>query len=338
MSVVKVLSAEAVEQLFTIPMAIEAVERAYREKHSGQGDAWPMVFHEFDPGHADLDIKSGHLGGAGVYGLKVVSWFGDNPGKGLPALYGTSLLFDLSTGAPKALLNAGPITHYRTGAAAAIGVKHLAQQDAKELLMVGCGELAPYLIAAALFAKPDIEQVTLINPRHTACAAERLPKIARKVGQLLVRSGSALSAEIYASEHLEAAVRRHRIILTATPSYEPMIEAAWVQPGTHFSCIGADMAGKQEISSELFRTARVFGDDERQCLTVGECEIPHKEGILSGLHGEIGAVMAGAVPGRTAPEDITIFDSTGIALQDLASATDVLAAAVRERVGTDVEL
>lgn len=79
-----------------------------------------MVFHEFDPGHADLDIKSGHLGGANTYGLKVVSWFGDNPGKGLPALFGASLLFDLSTGAPKSLLNAGPITHYRTGAAAAI--------------------------------------------------------------------------------------------------------------------------------------------------------------------------------------------------------------------------
>ena len=128
MSVIKVLSAEAVERLFTIPMAIEAVERAYREKHSGQGGTWPMVFHEFDPGHADLDIKSGHLGGAGVYGLKVVSWFGDNPERGLPALYGTSLVFDLATGATKALVNAGPITHSRTGAAAAIGAKYLARR------------------------------------------------------------------------------------------------------------------------------------------------------------------------------------------------------------------
>lgn len=127
MSVIKVLSAEDVERLFTIPMAIEAVERAYREKHTGQGGAWPMVFHEFNPGHADLDIKSGHLSGAGVYGLKVVSWFGDNPGKDLPALFGTSLIFDLATGEPKALLNAGPITDYRTGAAAAIGAKYLAR-------------------------------------------------------------------------------------------------------------------------------------------------------------------------------------------------------------------
>ena len=338
MSVIKVLSAEDVEQLFTIPMAIEAVERAYLEKHSGQGGAWPMVFHEFDPGHADLDIKSGHLGGAGVYGLKVVSWFGDNPGKGLPALFGTSLVFDLATGAPKALVNAGPITHYRTGAAAAIGAKYLARQDAKELLMVGCGALAPYLIAATLFVRPDIEQVTLVNPHHAASAAERKPAIAQKVEQLLARSGSTLSADICAGEGLEAAVRSHRIIITATPAYQPMIEAAWVQPGTHFSCIGSDMQGKQEISSELFRSARVFGDDEGQCLSVGECEIPHKEGILSGLHGEIGGVMAGAVPGRTAPEDITIFDSTGIALQDLASAADVLEAAVREHIGSEVEL
>lgn len=338
MSVIKVLSAEAVEQLFTIPMAIEAVERAYLEKHSGQGGTWPMVFHEFDPGHADLDIKSGHLGGAGVYGLKVVSWFGDNPGKGLPALFGTSLVFDLATGAPKALVNAGPITHYRTGAAAAIGAKYLARQDAKELLMVGCGALAPYLIAAMLFVKPDIEQVTLVNPHHAASAAEKRPVIVQKVERLLAQSGSTLSADIYASEQLEMAVRRHRIIITATPSYQPMIEAAWVQPGTHFSCIGSDMQGKQEISSELFRSARIFGDDEGQCLSVGECEIPHKKGILAGLCGEIGAVMAGSIPGRIAPQDITIFDSTGIALQDLVSAADVLAAAARENVGVDVEL
>lgn len=240
MSVVKVLSGEQIESIFTIPMAIQAVERAYLEKHIGQGGTWLMVFHEFDPGRADLDIKSGHLGGANTYGLKVVSWFGANPGKGLPALFGTSLLFDLSTGAPKALLNAG--------------------------------------------------------------------------------------------------VKQADIIFTATPAYEPYIKAGWVRPGTHLSCIGADMSGKEEVDPELFRTARVFGDDEGQCLSVGECEIPHRKGILPGLLGEIGGVMAGAVPGRRAPDEITIFDSTGIALQDLASAAIILETADRENLGTDVEL
>lgn len=337
MSVVKVLSAGHVEQLFTIPMAIQAVERAYREKHSGQGGTWPMVFHEFDPGHADLDIKSGHLGGAGVYGLKVVSWFGDNPGKGLPALFGTSLVFDLSTGAPKALVNAGPITHYRTGAAAAIGAKYLARPDARTLLVAGCGALAPYLAAAALSALPGLERVLLADPKFPENGEKLCPSITEKVDELLEAGGGSRTAAIL-PVGLEDGAKQADIIFTATPAYEPYLKAGWVRPGTHLSCIGADMSGKEEVEPELFRTARVFGDDEDQCLSVGECEIPHQKGILPRLHGEIGGVMAGAVPGRTAPEDVTIFDSTGIALQDLASAADVLAAAVQAGMGTDIEL
>ncbi len=144
MTEMTVLNSSAIKELLSIPMAVEAVEQAYLEKSKGDASLWPMVFHEFDPGHADLDIKSGNLDGFGFYGLKVVSWFGDNPSKGLPALYGTSLLFDLNTGAPKALLNAGPITDFRTGAAGAIGAKYLARPDAKTLLIAGTGAISPY--------------------------------------------------------------------------------------------------------------------------------------------------------------------------------------------------
>lgn len=337
MSVIKVLSAEDVERLFTIPMAIKAVERAYIEKYTGQGGAWPMVFHEFDPGHADLDIKSGHLCGAGVYGLKVVSWFGDNPGKGLPALFGTSLVFDLTTGEPRALVNAGPITDYRTGAAAAIGAKYLARPNAKTLLLCGCGALAPYLVSAALFALPGLERVLLTNPRNPEKAEKLCPAITEKVDELMKAGGGSRQAEIVPTQ-LEPGVKQADVIFTATPAYEPYLKTEWVRPGTHLSCIGADMSGKEEVEAELFRTARVFGDDEGQCLSVGECEIPHKKGILDRLRGELGAVVAGVVPGRTDPEDITIFDSTGIALQDLASVADVLEAAVDKRVGAEVEL
>ena len=337
MSTVKILSAADVERLFTIPMAIETVERAYLEKHSGQGAAWPMVFHEFDPGHADLDIKSGHFGGADIYGLKVVSWFGANPEKGLPALFGTSLLFDLSTGAPKALLNAGPITHCRTGAAAAIGAKYLARPDAKTLLIAGCGGLAPYLAAAAITALPGLDRVLLTDPKFPKNGEKLCPSITEKVGELLKAGDVSRTVDILPSE-LEAGVKQADIIFTATPAYEPYIKAEWVRPGTHLSCIGADLSGKEEVDFELFRAAKVFGDDEGQCLSVGECEIPHKKGILSGLLGEIGGVMAGAVPGRTAQEDITIFDSTGIALQDLASAASILGVADQAGVGVQVDL
>ena len=99
MSKVTVLGSEDIKKLVTIPMALEAVEGAYAQKSRGEGGLWPMVFHEFDPGKADLDIKSGELGRTGYFGFKLVSWFGANPDKGMPALFGTAMLFDITTGA-----------------------------------------------------------------------------------------------------------------------------------------------------------------------------------------------------------------------------------------------
>lgn len=338
MNELTILNENEIEELLTIPMAVQAVEQAYLEKSRGTASLWPMVFHAFAPGLADLDIKSGDLAGQGCYGLKVVSWFGANPGRGLPALHGTSLLFDLETGAPRALLNAGPITDFRTGAAGAIGAKALARPDSRRLLMAGTGALAPYLVAAALYLMPGLEQVQLVNPHHPSRATALCGDICARVDQLLAGAGRSRAASITAAEDLERAAGESDIIFTATPAQTPFLRAEWVRPGTHISCMGADMAGKQEIDSGLFRTARVFGDDTAQCLSVGECEIPFKDGMISKLSGEIGAVLAGTQQGRTAPEEITIFDSTGIALQDIACAAKLIEAAQKAGAGCRVSL
>lgn len=335
MSEIRIISAAEVEQLFTVKMALEAVENAYTAKEGGSGSVWPMVFHDFETGVADLDIKSGDLDG--VFGLKLVSWFGENPSRGLPELYGTLLLCARESGAPLALMNAGGITGLRTGAAAAVGAKYLARPDSKRLLMVGCGAQSPYLVAATLCAMPGIESVVLANPHSPSKAVKKLPAMREKVTALLAGSGAERSFEFTATDSLEAAVREADIILTATPAREPMIKADWVQPGTHLSCIGADISGKQEIDSAVFATARAFGDDRAQCFAVGECEIPHRDGILTELT-EIGAVMLGKALGRLTSGDVTVFDSTGIALQDLASAAVILERAEAIGVGTVVTL
>ena len=139
---------------------------------------------------------------------------------------------------------------------------------------------------------------------------------------------------------LEQAVRESDIILTATPAYEPYIRADWVRPGTHLSCIGADMLGKEEIDPEIFRTARAFADDAKQCCTVGEMEIPAKMGIISPdtVAGEIGQVLAGQKPGRLSPEDITVFDATGLAALDLVTAKAAVRSANEKGLGTTVEI
>ena len=338
MSAIRILSAADVKALFTLSMALEAVERAYLQKQTGQGGIWPLVFHEFDPGHADLDIKSGNLDAEGIFGLKLVSWFGANPDKGLPALYGTSLICDLATGQPKAVVNAGPVTDLRTGAAGAIGAKYLARKDSRELVMVGCGELSPYLIAATLLALPGLERVTVVNPRHPEKAQQKLAAMEDKVAQLLSAAGESRRYCMQAAADTEQAVRRADVILTATQSRSALIRREWIKPGTHLSCVGADMSGKQEIDAAILADARVFGDDAAQCFRVGECEAAVKAGLLQELAGEMGAVIAGDVPGRTDEEQITVFDSTGIALQDLASAAVILKKAERLQIGTTAEL
>ncbi len=338
MSKIRILSEKDIEKIFTLKDAILAVEEAYVQKHKGEGVLWPMVFHEFEPGTADLDIKSGNLNAENIFGLKVVSWYGNNPAKGLPALFGTSMIFDLETGAPKAVLNAGAITDLRTGAAGAIGAKYLARKDSKELVMAGCGALSPYLIAATLYVLPSIERVTIINPHNPEKAEEKLADIVKTVDQLLAGSEGRRRAEITASGDIETAVRMADIVLTATPSYEPYIKEEWIKGGTHIGCVGADMAGKEEIAPEIFKNAQVFGDDQIQCLGVGECEIPVKKGFIGGLEAEIGAVIRGDHPGRSSKDRVTIFDSTGIALQDLASAGKILKAAEEKGIGAVVEI
>ena len=338
MAKIRILNKKDIKKVINLKDIIDATEKAYVQKATGDAEVWPMVFHEFDPGHADLDIKSGNLNQAGIYGLKVVSFFDSNENKNLPVLTGTSMIFDIKTGQPKAVLNAGPITDYRTGAAGAIGAKYLARENSENLLMVGCGALAPYLIAATLLTMPKIEKITLVNPRNPANAEERLETIRERVNELLYESGVAAFFDMKAESDTEKAVAEADVILTATPSYEPMIKKEWVKPGTHFSCVGSDMSGKQEIDENIMAGALVFGDDLQQCKNVGECEKAFKAGILTELRAEIGDVISGKIAGRLSDEDITVFDSTGIALQDLVSAACILTEAEKLGLGTTADL
>lgn len=331
MSVVRVLNRRQVSGLISMPMALDAVEEAYRMKGEQRGELWPMVVHVFGPDHrGDLDIKSGNL--PDRYGLKVVSWFGANEKRGLPALTGTELLFDMENGQPVALLDAGPITDYRTGASAAVGAKYLAPIDSRRLCIVGCGALAPYVASAFALLFPGLEELTIVNPLHPVHAVERLEHIKSLAERLAGRS-----IPLVASEDTESAVRTSDLVTTITPATQPVVKAAWLHKGMHLSCIGADMEGKQEIESDCARDALLFCDDCSQSLSVGEFEKPFREGILKKLDGEIGAVVAGRMQGRRSKDAITIFDASGIALLDLSMAKALVAAAEGLGVGSLVE-
>ncbi|MCI9476097.1 ornithine cyclodeaminase family protein [Anaerovoracaceae bacterium 41-7] len=338
MFTLRVLSREVTEKVLKLSDVISTVEEVYRLKAMGETAVFPLVFHEFEPGVADMDIKSGWLKGSDIFGLKVVSWFGENTKKDLPALIGTVLVMDAKTGVPQGILDGSHITGIRTGAAGAIGAKLLARKDSKSLMVVGAGHVATFQVAATLTQLPDIEKVYV----YDALSQENAERFAASMPEVLTETFEMKDcrAVFEAVTDLPAATRDSDIIITVTPSKEPIIRKEWVKPGTHFSCIGADMSGKEEIDAEIFDGARVFTDDTPQCINVGEIEIPIKKGILKAedIAGEIGEILTGKTCGRESDEQITVFDATGTALLDLLTAKLALSKASEQGLGETVNL
>lgn len=332
----KVLNQEVLQEVLDMPMVLEAIEKAYTLKAQDKTVLFPMVFHEFNPGVADMDIKSGHLKDVDIFGFKMVSWFGENKEKSLPLLIGTTMIFDSNTGVPLALLNADHITGMRTGAAGAIGAKYLAKKDAQTLLMVGTGHISKFEIAATLYAVPTINKVMIHDPMNVA-NANRLTENIRDI--LVDEFKLTTSVSFESVTDLETAVGSSDVIITATPSKVAMIQKGWVKPGTHLSCIGADMSGKQEIDEQLFKIAKVVVDDIKQATDVGETETAYKQQLIqkSDLT-EIGDIILGNKPGRHSDQDITIFDSTGIAIQDLITSKLAVDLAKEKNLGVTIDI
>lgn len=348
----RVVDQEHVEQLLDMKHVIQLVERSYTLKEQNEAALFPLVFHEFSPGVADMDIKSGHLTGAGIFGLKLVSWFGGNPAKGLPPLVGFVLVLDSRTGVPVGMMGGEAVTLMRTGAAGGIGAKYLARRDSENLLLVGSGHLAPFLIMSTLMVMEHIKKVTVYNARSHEKAVSFCSSLKDKLKEKFLAPYEA-DAELYrtllcridiievaAADDIQRATEEADIILTATPSRQPLIKKEWVKPGTHLSCVGADMEGKQEIDENLFPAARVFVDDITQAVQVGETEVPIKKGTFAkeDIVAEIGSVILGKTPGRLSDDDITIYDSTGIALQDLITADYILKQAEARGIGVVARL
>lgn len=351
MSQVKVLNQSAVKSVMEMDRVIQAVEGAYTGKAMKKAEVWPMVFHEFEPETAELDIKSGNMVPEGIYGLKLVSWFEKNLERGLPPLYGTILVFDSETGVPLGLLDAGYLTGLRTGAAGAIGAKALARPQSENLLIVGAGGQCIFQVAAALTAMEYIKTVRIYDGLDPENARRVSAGMKRKLEEDFLsrytpdseayhRFARKIDIRYEAVEDIEAATRASDIIITITPSREPILKDEWIRPGTHLSCMGSDTSGKQEVDERLMARARIFVDDEAQASAVGEIEVALKKGVIhpADILGEIGEVLAGQKPGRLSPEDITVFDSTGIALQDLAVAKLAIDLAEQKHLGVTVEL
>jgi len=292
-------TAAHVEAAVSPERAVEAVKRAFIAYARGE---WSMPPKVYVPAYPGGDFRAMPALGAGHALLKWVTSFPGNPERGLPTVTGLVLLSDASTGLLKAVLDAASVTALRTGAAAVLASETLGRRDAGEAAVIGAG----------------------VNGKATARTF-----IARGRGVLLWDSDRA-RAEAVAEELGASAVSREEalgsdLLATVTPGREILLVEGALRPGQHVSLMGADGPGKAEIASAELARVRVFCDDWGQASHNGELEHAVRAGVLHREQvGELGAVLSGKAAGRESDDEITAFDSTGLAIQDLAIALAAL--------------
>ena len=297
---VPLFTGRAVEAAVSPERAVEAVRAAFVAYARGE---WSMPPKVYVPAYPAGDFRAMPALGGGHALLKWVTSFPGNPARGLPTVMGIVVLSDASNGVPRALLDAGAVTALRTGAAAVLAAETLAPAGAGRAAVVGAGVNGR---AAARTFRARGRDVVLWD-----IARERAEQVARELGANVADSADeALAAEI---------------VVTVTPGHEPVLRAGSLRPGQHASLMGADGPGKAEIAVEELAHVRVFCDEWEQASHNGDLVHAVNAGVLGRDDvTELGAVLAGSAPGRTRDDEITVFDSTGLAIQDLAVALAAL--------------
>jgi alanine dehydrogenase len=294
------------KELVDGPAAFTAVESVFAAMAAGTAVNFPVVREAI--GHADAlyGFKSGFDRSGLTLGVKAGGYWPGNAAKGLTNHQSTVVLFDPDTGRPVALVGGNYLTAMRTAASSAVSIAHLARADAKVLGMVGAGHQSTFQLRAAARQRA-FEKVVAWNPHP-----DMLPNLeaaARDIG---------LPFEAVEPEALGAAAD---VIITITSAFEPLLMKDWIKPGTHIACMGTDTKGKQEVDPALVAAAAVFTDEVAQSVSIGETQHAVAQGLIGpDAVTPIGAVINGDHPGRASDDAVTLFDGTGVGLQDLAVA------------------
>ena len=291
--------------------AVAAIREAFRADGEGR-TAVPSVINLPIPGtRGEFHVKTAWVDGVPFIAVKVASGFYDNPALGLPTGSGMMALFDAATGMPTGLLfDNGFLTDIRTGAAGAVAADCLARRDADTVGVIGSGVQARFQIAC-------LREVRRFR-RLVAWSIDR-PGLDLYCEEMRAAYG----IEVESCASAEEACRPADILITATPSHEPMVRAGWLKPGVHVTAVGSDTPGKQELDAAcLARADIVVVDRLSQCAKFGELSHALAAGLMreEDVRGQLGEVVAGRKPGRSRADEITICDLTGVGFQDTAIA------------------
>lgn len=320
-----ILTHTDVRALCDMPLAMRAVEAGFRAYAEGRARMPAKVYLELPEYAGDFRAMPSLLpaaeGGAkGDYaGVKWVNAHPQNGARyGLPTVLGTYVLSDPKTALPLAIMDATLLTALRTGAAAGVATKALANLPLTRVGFVGAG------VQARMFR----DALTTLGPFELWAA---------DVNQAAAQTFAAESGGRVVSVQEAASCP---VICIATPSSVPVLQRAWIAAGTHINAMGADGPGKQELDPQILRDARIVVDEPEQSLHGGELNVPVSQGLLSDkdIAATLGEVLTGARPGRRNAQDITVFDSTGLAIQDVALAGALYERALERGVGTPIEL
>lgn len=319
----KIVTEAAARAHVTMADAIETVDRAFRALHAGAAEIFPVVIGTGGTPRSRFSAKSGHWRSAGLAGLKIGTYWPENRAIGLTSHGSTTLLLDDATGIPVALIAATYLTALRTAAADAVAVRALARTEANRLAVIGAGHQAWY----------DLVAVNHVRPlSHVAIWS----RDAARAQAMAIRAREELGLESIATD-ARTAVSGADIVLTVTSATAPVIDDDWVRPGTHLSAMGTDSRDKQELPVELVARAHKFADVAAQAVTIGEHRWAAEAGRVAVEDiTPIGAALAGDAPGRRDAAEITLFDSSGIALQDLA--IGALALKMANLAGVSIEI
>ncbi|MDD3825102.1 MAG: hypothetical protein PHY79_03930 [Anaerolineae bacterium] len=327
----RVLSGDDVRRAITMAEAIQAVKEAYVQLSAGQAIV-PLRTPVPVEGRGGVTLfMPAYLAKSDAMGAKIVSVFPGNLAQGLPTIHAMVIVVNAETGQPNAIMDGTYLTALRTGAASGVATDLLARPDARTVAIMGAGAQGRTQLEAVCAVRP-IEKVWVLdaNPETAVIYVEDMRRRGRPIPEAFSIATS--SAE---------ALRDADVICTATTSTRPVFADAELKPGAHINGIGAYTPEMQEVPAETVARSRVVVDSRSATLAeAGDLIIPIQQGMMAAddIHGEIGEVAAGLIPGRQSAEEITFFKSVGVAVQDVAVAGAILRRAAELGLGIEVEL
>jgi len=316
-----ILGNSQVQRLVDMPQVLKAIENTFILYGKNLVQMPAKIYLHLDKYNGDFRAMPAYIEGIEACGLKWVNVHPKNRRFGLPAVMAIIVLSDPQTGFPLCIMDGTLLTNLRTGAAGGIAAKYLARKDSSVVGLVGCGVQARTQLAAL----KELFKIKLV------CVWGNKVGYAKK----FLEDTRHLGLNIKIKDKISDCLKQADIVVTTTPVRKPIVKSEWIKHGTHINAIGADAKGKEELEPELLKRAKLVVDDWQQASHSGEINVPLSRGIITkkDIYATLSEVLIGKKKGRVSSKEITIFDSTGLAIQDVAVANLVYKRALKKKIG-----